>query len=472
MKVDPSHIFISTQDLTYSYGDLNGFADELQRKYDKLVRASSTSVILILSDKTFQTALLISACFIRQIPIVVIPNDSSGERIRRTIKETGAIACFKNKLVRELDLKITEIEIPDFKPYPYFSTDPLFSSLDPDKLFAILYTSGTTSEAKAVPLKYRQVLHAARSSSLNLPLDTEDEWLLNLPLHHIGGISILIRSILNGSKVYLSSSQNSATLKKVLLTRDSITHVSLVPTQLKRLLDDTYFKVGPNFRAILLGGGPISARVHQLAIQRDIPVIPSFGMTETAAQCTAVPFESMDNAPFGTSGKPLDGIEISLRSDITSSSSKLLWIRGPQLFDGYLDEILNINSFDSEGWFNTGDYASIDENGYLYIEMRRSDRIVTGGENVNPFYVEEVLETHQNIAEAGVFGIEDDEWGQVVIASIVLKDKKIPFSIKDIKEFLKSRLPGFMIPKKVLLVDHLPRTASGKLIRSELLKLL
>ncbi len=471
MITDPSPVYISTSNSTFTYRDLTGFATRLEDSYRKLVDSNSSIKVLIFAEKNIQTAFLIAACFIRQIPMVILPMDATRSRIVETIKATGVSVCIQPQSHLDILENLGKIDLPDLKSVSEDQATFEIPDFNPEALFAILFTSGTTSEAKAVPLKFKHILHAVRTSTLNLPLNSNDEWLLTLPLHHIGGISILIRSLLAGSQVFLSTVNKTEELRYLFLTRRSITHASLVPTQLKRLMEDPDFSVGPNFKALLLGGGPISMAIHRNAISRNIPVIPSFGMTETVAQCIAVPFKSWQHAPEGTSGIPLDGIDIDLRWDDTSARSTLLWIKGLQVFDGYLDESLNATAFDTEGWFNTGDYARIDEKGYIFIEMRRSDRIVSGGENVNPVFVEEILETNDNIAEAGIFGIHHEEWGQIVGAAIVLKDTNLNFTLDDLKTFLKALVPGFMIPKKLFIVDRLPRTASGKLIRSELVKM-
>lgn len=471
LKLNPSHTFISTTNSSYSYGDLIGFAEELKAHINKVTDHSNSFRILVLADKSIRTAFVISACFLNQIPIVVLPADSSSDQILRRINETEVFAVLDNNLKKEIDPILPLIKVPDIKNYTELNSNLEYSTFELEKLFAILFTSGTTSDAKAVPLKFKHILNAAKNSSQNLPLEINDEWLLNLPLHHVGGISVLIRSILAGSKVFLCPITKTSELKEVFLKRTSLTHASLVPTQLKRLLDDPEFKVGSNFKAILLGGGPIPVSVLQPAKQRSVPVIPSFGMTETAAQCIAVPYNFRWNTTDGTSGKPLGNMKVSLRRD-SDGNANLLWVKGDQLFDGYLDERLNKHSFDSDGWFNTGDYARIDENGLIYIEMRRSDRIVSGGENINPFILEEVIESHELVAEACVFGIPDDEWGQIVCAAVVLDDNNQSLTLDDINIFLKPRLQGYMIPKKLLLVDKLPRTSTGKLIRTDLEKLI
>jgi O-succinylbenzoic acid--CoA ligase len=472
LKVSASHIFISTPDSEITYGQLSEFRGRLWSNYVVATKNDTTTPVLLLARKDIQTALVISTCFLSQIPLVIIPADSSEQRIQQVFSETKSSSYFGSKSNLINTPGLINIRIPAIGPNTSTDTTIEVSNFDLNKLFAVLYTSGTTSIAKAVPIRFKQILSAAKNSAINLPLDTNDEWLLNLPLHHIGGVSVLTRSILSGSKVYLNPAHDTHSLSEIFRNRNSLTHASLVPTQLKRLLDDPDFKLGSKFKAILLGGGPISPLIHRSAKERNIPVIPSFGMTETAAQCISVPTSNWSSVPDGTSGIPLNGIKLSLRMDSDNNSNTLLWIKGNQVFDGYCDTTLNQLAIDPDGWFNTGDYARIDENGYVFIEMRRADRIVTGGENVNPIAIEELLESHDSISEAAVFGVPDEEWGQQVVAAIVTKKNVSPVGMNQLKDYLKNFVPGFMIPKRFILVKQLPRTASGKLIRSELSKII
>ncbi len=144
----------------------------------------------------------------------------------------------------------------------------------------------------------------------------------------------------------------------------------------------------------------------------------------------------------------------------------LLWLKGPQVFDGYLDPDGNDLHFDENGWFSSGDYALITKNGELKILMRRTDRIVTGGENVNPVEVEQALCEHPDVLEAAVFGIPDDEWGQRVAALIVRRDQRSDFP--DLSEHLSLRLRRYQIPKEIIVADSLPYTRTGKIDRSRL----
>src|SRR5690606_29010776 len=159
------------------------------------------------------------------------------------------------------------------------------------------------------------------------------------------------------------------------------TFCSLVPTQLQKVIMNSTFQVHSKFKCILLGGGPIPESTIETARSRGIPVIPSFGMTETTAQCIAVPFPEMNSAPLSSCGKPLEGVEIQIRSvnsdEIDLNNPCLLWVRGSQIIKQYLNKNDN-QSFDEDGWFNTEDFAEIDLDGFVHIQMRRTDRIVSG----------------------------------------------------------------------------------------------
>jgi o-succinylbenzoate---CoA ligase len=470
LKMQSGHIFISDDSKTVTFGQLSRFSSQLNYNATERGFKSNKDKCILFADKDLKTSLVIASCLLNQIPFVAVPHSITNEKLEQVIQQTGANYFFDSNTPDYELSELTSVKVPHTDSI--LTDNYLFhvQDVDPARLFAILFTSGTTSESKAVPIKYGQLLQAVKSSSDNLPLKESDEWLLNLPLHHIGGISVLVRSIFSGSQVYLLQSSEIDKLREVLSTRYSLTHASLVPTQLKRLLDIPDFRTHKYFKAILLGGGPISPSLHQRALSAGIPLIPSFGMTESSAQCIAVPYSYWKQAPLGSSGKPLCGVEVDIRSDVTleTQQGKVLWLRGPQIITSYFDTSLNQTSFDEDGWFCTGDYANMDENGYIFIEMRRSDRIVSGGENVNPFIVEEALESLSMVKEAAVFGIPDEEWGQLICACVVANERSAEINPNEITIKLKSVLPGFMIPKKYIQLATLPRTSSGKLIRTEL----
>lgn len=326
---------------------------------------------------------------------------------------------------------------------------------------------------------------------------------------------MVTRALINGYGLRFLNKFGVREVSDILAHDKRVRGVSLVPTQLKRLLDLTDFGVHEEFKTILLGGGPVSYEIIQRCKERGIPVMTSFGMTETAAQCISVPFGEVSpvvvknnesasysaqnkgfiDKYFVSAGKPLPGMFVDLRPDTdfdpetlsdsksdNVSAPKLLWIKGNQVFDGYLSlsesgsiaEKIDTSDFDKEGWFCTGDYAFSDKNGHIYIEMRRTDRIVSGGKNVNPTEIEEVLSSLLYLKDVAVYGKDDNEWGQVVCAAVVLSDsadEHLPSKnaaeelLELIKKDTRSKLPSYKIPKKVVILDSIPRTSSGKLKR-------
>jgi O-succinylbenzoic acid--CoA ligase len=394
-------------------------------------------------------------------------------------------------------------------------------SRNPDSLFGYFFTSGTTGDPKIVPIYRGQIIAAGSASMENIGLDSQDLWYQVLPLHHIGGVSVLTRALLGGFGVYLEEIFEPVHTAELLSQNHQIKVASFVPTQLHRLLEIPSFITHSAFHTILLGGGPISAGLVELCSKRGIPVMPSFGMTETAAQCLAMPFGEKPRidkvSGLVSCGKPLRGIEACLIEE--DFAQKLLYVRGEQVFQGYfakkggIDESSfitiaddtsksvdlteehtssktedspksidfsqkvssNVSGTYSENpWFCTGDYAEIDADGFYYIEMRRSDRIVSGGENVNPHEIEAFIADLDFVKEVVVLGLPDEIWGQVVVAVIVLQDGEDKQSdyLSEVKGALKANVSPHKVPKKVILLDEIPKTASGKVRRNELISVL
>jgi O-succinylbenzoic acid--CoA ligase len=267
----------------------------------------------------------------------------------------------------------------------------------------------------------------------------------------------------------------------------------MVPTQLHQLLNQYSGKQGDvmaheQFQAILLGGGPSDAPLIEAARARKLPVMKSYGMTETCAQIFATPADELFSAPAESSGKllgsPEQGYEAQIRPDESSSAeisktdqTGLLWLRGPQVIQP--SSILLPKDapdagevqkhFDDDGWFCTGDYAQLDPNGYLYIEMRRSDLIVSGGKNINPREVEQAIRrAFPELLDIAVIGQPDDYWGQRPVAFLVKPDNAPEYSAEAFTEKLRSELPAYMIPREQHYLPEIPRTALGKLKRAEL----
>jgi O-succinylbenzoic acid--CoA ligase len=311
-----------------------------------------------------------------------------------------------------------------------------------DAVATVMYTSGTTAGPKAVELTTENWLWNAIGSATALGLDRDERWLCPMPLAHVGGLSIALRSAIYASTVVLHERFDTvAALAALMDPAQRVTLVSLVPTMLDRLLD-AGLTHPPTLRRVLLGGGPIEPSLLARAEAAGVPVAPSFGMTETCSQ-------------IATDGYAVLGAELSV-----DGTGELL-VRGPSVARGALG---------SDGWLHTGDLATLDASGRLTIVGRVADTIVSGGENVAPTEVEEVLAEHPAVADAAVLGRADPEWGEAVIAQVVVRAgvRADAALAEDLRALCSSRLAAFKVPKGFEFVAEIPRGPTGKLQRRAL----
>jgi len=311
------------------------------------------------------------------------------------------------------------------------------SDPDADRPLAVMHTSGTTAAPKPVVLRYSNWLASALGSAVALGLDPQERWLCPMPLTHVGGLSIAIRSAIYATTAVLHPRfDTEAVLNELMDPRRRITLVSLVPTMLGRLLD-AGLERPPTLRWALLGGGPIAPALLERARAAGVPVAPTYGMTEACSQ-------------IATFGFPLPGVE--LRTD----NGEVL-VRGA---------IVAREALSTDGWLHTGDLGEL-EDGRLVITGRLSDTIITGGENVSPVEVEAVLLEHPAVADAAVTARADPEWGEALVALVVPRERA-GLEPAELRAFCAARLAPFKVPKAIELAEQLPRTASGKLLRRQL----
>jgi len=315
----------------------------------------------------------------------------------------------------------------------------LLETIDPDAVHSVIHTSGTTGRPKAVELTYANHAASAAASGDALGVDPADRWLCPLPLHHVGGFGVLIRSVINRTTAVIHERFDTARVKAV-LEAGEVTLASLVPTMLVRLRA-AGLRETPGVRAIALGGGPIPGGLLEWARDTGIPVVPVYGMTETCSQVVA-----------GSPGRALRGVELEIATD-----GEIL-LRGPMVARSELGR---------DGWLHTGDLGRIDADGLLHVEGRLKELIVTGGENVAPLEVEQALLAHPAVADAGVVGRPDPEWGEAVTAFVVLRR---PATGDEVLAWCRERLDPHKVPKTVQEVAALPRNAGGKLLRDRLIR--
>ncbi len=304
--------------------------------------------------------------------------------------------------------------------------------VEPGDAFVVA-TSGTSGEPKGVVITHDAVLASARATSLRIGVNTDDHWLACLPLSHIGGLSVVSRSLCLGTALTVLAGFD---VKEV--ARTNATLVSLVATALARI-DAT------RFRVIVLGGAAAPALVPPNCVT-------TYGMTETGS---GIVYD----------GIPLDGVEVRIAGTDPRDGKGEIHVRGPMLLRAYRD---GTDPKDSDGWLATGDLGSWSPDSRLVVLGRQGDLIITGGENVWPDAVERALTGAPGVADVGVAGRPDPEWGQRVVVFVVPSDPTMPPTLDALRSLAKEALPAYCAPRQLVIVSSIPRTAVGKVRRSAL----
>jgi O-succinylbenzoic acid--CoA ligase len=318
---------------------------------------------------------------------------------------------------------------------------PLRGEVDPDAVQAVIHTSGTTAQPKRVELTYGNFHASAMASAWNLGVDPDDRWLCAMPLFHVGGLSILTRSAIYGTCAVIHERFDADAMKQSLESGEA-TLVSVVATMLRRLRA-AGLRAAPGLRAALVGGGPVPRDLLEWGEDLGLPLLQTYGMTETCSQIATA-------GPGDLRARPLPDVELATAPD------GVFLARGPMVSPGALAD---------DGWLHTGDRGRVDDHGYLHVEGRIKDTIVSGGENVAAPEVEEVLLAHPAVEDAAVVGRPDVEWGEVVVAYVVA-----PNGVTDDELIAHCRdgLAGYKVPRAIERIAEIPRTASGKALKGRL----
>lgn len=321
---------------------------------------------------------------------------------------------------------------------------------------AVLWTSGTSGEPRGVVLGADNLRASALAAQRRLGLGEEDRWLASLSLAHVGGLALVTRALLLGAEI-VAHGPFDAARASALIDERAVTHVSLVPTQLLRLLEERRDRGPPDtFRCVLLGGAHAPAPLVARALSAAWPVALTYGMTEMTSQVATAPPELVRRKP-GTVGPPLHGVELSIAPD-----GEIL-TRGTTLARGLVGPVRALA--DEEGWYHTGDLGRLDGEGNLVVTGRSSDRILTGGVTVDPREVEAVLRAHPAVVDVCVVGLADVEWGEKVVAAVVPVEGA--FDLEDLDAWSRARLGAPRRPRRWLLLDELPLNANGKVDREK-----
>ncbi len=309
------------------------------------------------------------------------------------------------------------------------------SHFEPDEVAVVMHTSGSTGAPAPVGLTYRNLWWSAAGSAVALGLDPQERWLCCLPVAHVGGLSILVRSAIYATTAIVHERFDTEEVLAALTDEDGPTMVSLVPTMLGRLLD-AGLERPPALRHALLGGAPAPDGLLARAHRAGVPVAPTWGMTEAASQVT-------------TFGRPL------FCTAVAATETGELLVDGPTV------------SPSCERPLATGDLGRIEPGGEVVVTGRASATIITGGENVQPAVVEAAVESHPAVLECGAYGRPDEEWGEAVVAVVVLRDGS-EVDAGELADWCRERLAPFERPKEFRFTGSLPRTGAGKIDRTKM----
>ena len=317
-----------------------------------------------------------------------------------------------------------------------------------DDVLSIMFTSGTTGRAKAVKQTYLNHYASAKGCEKRFGYSGDSVWMQINPIFHISGLSIVLRCVIaQCTNVLVERFEEGKILN--LLKEEKVTHTSLVPVMLQRLLKSGN-DFGPHLQGILLGGAGVTKKVLKEALDGDLPVYNSFGMTETCSQIVSIPHTD-PNILNGTVGKALENVELKV-----DGAGELL-VKGENVSPGYL----NAEMERADGYFKTGDLARIDEAGYLYILDRRKDLIISGGENIYPKEIEDRVLEVSGVESCVVVKVQDAQWGEAPVL-LVQGDEDIK---EDILKHLTETLARYKMPRDIHFVDEVIMTSTGKVSR-------
>lgn len=376
------------------------------------------------------------------------------------------LSRIQKAIFTEFRIPSTELKISEVKSYSSRILIPV--SIKPA---VIIYTSGSTSKPKAVELSFNSLYQSFLTGNKILNQYENDKWLASLPFYHIGGFSIFTRAFFGGCTLIIPENLSAESIQKN-IGEEKPTILSLVSPQLKRLVDK---KFSPNseLRIALLGGGMIDNELISSAINLGWNIYKVYGSTETASFISILSPQDF-HRKSNSSGKLIHPNQIFILdengSTLPPNTTGEIKISGNSLFSRYLfDEEATSLKLSNE-YYYSGDIGFIDSDGYLFIEARRTDLIISGGENINPLEIESAIRKFPNVEDVCVFPLVDKEWGQQVAAAIITQNE-LEFNFEELGKNLKGILAGFKIPKQYFFCKELPKNSLGKVLRNKVVEM-
>ena len=438
----------------YTYNDIYRGVVHVARKLEPL----QASRIAILSDNSVMMAIYVLATMVVHKELLLLNVHLKPKEIENQLAQLDVTTVLHSVERRE--------QFPNsISTIVFESLERILSDEEADDTFdwtfedrdiaVIMNTSATTGQFKSVPLRWGQIRAHVQASKEVLGKTEQDNWLMVLPLFHVSGLSILLRSLYNGTAVTILPKYDKAQVLK-LIESENINMMSLVPTILTQLEPSI---IHHNLRVILLGGEFIPMALIDACEKKSLPIYKTYGMTETFSQ--SVTFSVLDYPHKRDSvGKPLPGMQVRIDKPDADGVGEI-HLTGPMVMTGYIDKE------PIDGDLNTDDIGYVDEDGFVYILNRRKDLIISGGENIYPKELEDLVYTLPSVKECAVVPVPDPKWGQVPALFVAFHDGE-SMTADEIVSFMTKSLAKYKVPKYVKILPALPRNGTGKIVRNEL----
>lgn len=469
LKIDLDKNFILTPQKTLTYHSVNqscGHSTEMLRKFG--VEKNSLVPILMENSSDF-IIVVISLWMLEAIPVPINIKLSPSEiktqldflKCKEIIVSSSTKNVIHNDRLQEINFETLKQNIDE--------TDLDFS-FDKNRTAVVLFTSGSSGKPKAVELMFTSLINSAKIGNEYLKQTSNNRWLASLPFYHIGGFSIIFRALMFGTQIIIP---NNLKIHSIIQSMNQFkpTLISFVSSQMSEILKSSIHPFS-ELRYVLLGGGAIDSNLMEKVISKGWNVSKVYGSTETASFVTVLSPEEFKLKPE-SAGKPIPPNEVlivdEIGKEVQANTEGEIVVKSPAVMKGYLNDEAATQQKIKNSLYLTGDIGYKDEDGYLYVVNRRSDLIVTGGENVNPVEVENLILGFPKVKEVCVFGIDDEKWGQKIAATIV-PNHKHKFDIEELKDFLRNKTAAFKIPKEIFFVDESPKTELGKIKRESVKK--
>lgn len=440
----------------YTYQDIYSAVVNVATRLQTL---SDTRIAIVSDNSVTMAVYLLAAMLVRKEVLLLNVHLTAGEIENQLCQLHITTVLHSAKRCGQVPKSVTSMEFESMESMLHNEEKDIFDWIVNDNdIAAIMNTSATTGQFKSVPLRWSQIKAHVQASQEVLGWSEQDNWLMVLPLFHVSGLSILMRSLYNGTAMTIMESYHEEQVLQC-IHDGRINMMSLVPTILKNLEPRI---IHHQLRVILLGGEFIPRPLVDACVEKQLPIYKTYGMTETFSQSVTMPV-LLNLNKLDSVGKPLPGMTVHIVNPDVDGVGEI-HLNGPMVMRGY------INREPIHGDFNTDDMGYVDEDGFLYILNRRTDLIISGGENIYPKEIEDTVYAMQGVKECAVIPVADTKWGQVPALFVAFDDiDALGTDLKMIvRDYISSKLAKYKVPKYITIMDALPRNGTGKIMRKSL----